>query len=103
MFEVRPDAYTDDPETCDRRGPTVDSNAWCELCGVWVNCISAGCITRPDGKVTAHDNSPGSVRPQAGGAQGRGQSKYTNKHTNKRRIDWWREWKTIATFWTRSR
>ena len=57
MFEVRPDAYTDDPETCDRRGPTVDSNAWCELCGVWVNCISAGCITRHDGKVTAHDNS----------------------------------------------
>jgi hypothetical protein len=58
MFEVRPDAYTDDPEKCDRRGPTVDSNAWCELCGVWVNCISAGCITRHDGKVTAHDNSP---------------------------------------------
>ena len=58
MFEVRPDAYTDDPETYDRRGPTVDSNAWCELCGVWVNCISAGCITRHDGKVTAHDNSP---------------------------------------------
>lgn len=57
MFEVRPDAYTDDPETCDRRGPTVDSNAWCELCGVLVNCISAGCITRPDVKVTAHDNS----------------------------------------------
>lgn len=58
MFEVMPDAYTDDPETCDRRGPTVDSNAWCELCGAWTNCISAGCITRPDGKATAHDNSP---------------------------------------------
>ena len=58
MFEVRPDAYTDDPDTCDMRGPTVDSNAWCELCGVWVNCISAGCITRPDGKATEHDNSP---------------------------------------------
>lgn len=58
MFEVRPDAYTDDPDTCDMRGPTVDSNAWCELCGAWTNCISAGCITRHDGKATAHDNSP---------------------------------------------
>ena len=58
MFEVRPDAYADDPETCDKRGPTVDSNAWCGLCEAWTNCISAGCITRPDGKVTAHDNSP---------------------------------------------
>lgn len=58
MFEVRPDARFGDPETCDMRGPTVDSNAWCELCGAWTNCIFAGCITRPDGKVTAHDNSP---------------------------------------------
>ncbi len=58
MLEVRPDAYTDDPVTCDKRGSTVDSNAWCELCEVWTNCISAGCITRPDGKMAAHDNSP---------------------------------------------
>lgn len=55
---MKPDAYTSDPTTCDKRRSTVGVNAFCELCGQWVNCLSVGCITTADGKPAKLDNSP---------------------------------------------
>lgn len=67
---MKPDAYTSDPTTCDKRRSTVGVNAFCELCGQWVNCPSVGCITTADGKPTALDNSPEACAARLAAMQG---------------------------------
>lgn len=51
-------AYATDPTACDKLGVALVSNAYCELCGLWTNCLAVGCTTRADGKPAALDNSP---------------------------------------------
>ncbi len=59
MLEVRPDAYTSDPNECDEIGGRAGASAFCRLCKQWTNCLAHGCTTRPDGGCVELDNSPG--------------------------------------------
>lgn len=55
---VHKGAFSADPKTCLASANRALGNRLCALCGVWVNCPSAGCFVRPDGSYIEPDNSP---------------------------------------------